>query len=139
MKPLDFEKVTFGDAKEKTEHPSAQPSVKTGTPDPAALRAPQHPEKVHDDTIRWLATLPEHVRPVELTRKYPRIANKIAMLWRRVARCEEFLDTLVVDQRGGRRGFPMAIAQELTALRRYYAVLHPIGGSAVWDMEGKGR
>src|SRR5512134_133945 len=139
MKPLDFEKVTPGQTNQKPEHPATQPATRTGASDPAALRAPQHPERVQDETVRWLATLPEHVRPVELTRKFPRIANKIAMLWRRVARCEEFLDELVVDHRGGRKGFPMAIAQELTALRRHYAILHPIGGSAVWDMEGKGR
>jgi hypothetical protein len=106
--------------------------------DPATLRAPQRFEAVQNDTLRWLASLPEQVRPVELTRRYPRIANKIALLWRRVARCEEYLDELVVDRRGGRKGFPLAIAQELTALRRYYGVLHPSGNS-VWEMEGKGR
>lgn len=138
MKPLEFEKLTVDDAKQNNQHPFEHSVAKAGPADPVTLRAPQHPEKVQDDTVRWLATLPDHVRPVELTRKYPRIANKIATLWRRVARCEEFLDDLVVDHRGGRRGFPMAIAQELTALRRYYAVLHP-NSNSVWDMEGKGR
>jgi hypothetical protein len=138
MKPLDFEKLTVDEAKQEKQRPFEQSVAKASPADPATLRAPQHPEKAQDDTIRWLATLPEHVRPVELTRKFPRIANKIATLWRRVARCEEFLDELVVDRRGGRRGFPMVIAQELTALRRYYAVLHP-NTNSVWDMEGKGR
>jgi hypothetical protein len=112
-----------------------------GKPDhsgPASQRAPQYPERVRDETLRWLAALPEHVRPVELTRRYPRIANKLATIWRRVARCEEYLDELVVDKRGGRRGFSMAVAQELAVLRRHYAALHP-AGNGVWEMEGKGR
>jgi hypothetical protein len=137
MKPFDFAKPA-DQPKPKTEASFERPLAASGSSDPVALRAPQPPERVKDETVRWLAGLPEHVRPVELCRKYPRIANKIAMLWRRVARCEEFLDELVVDHRGGRKGFPMVIAQELTALRRHYSVLHP-SGSSVWDVEGKGR
>jgi hypothetical protein len=138
MKPLEFDKSTLGEPKPKAEQAFDQTFGKSTTADPATQRTPQTPEKIKDETVRWLAALPEHVRPVELCRKYPRIANKIAMLWRRVARCEEFLDELVVDRRGGRKGFPMAIAQELTTLRRHYSVLHP-SGSSVWDTEGKGR
>ncbi len=74
------------------------------------------------------------VRPAVLARKFPRIANSIAELWRRVARCEEYLDTLVVDTRGNRSGFPLEVAQELAALRGYYAVLHPQSRS-VWDLD----
>ena len=50
-----------------------------------------------------------------------------------MARCEEYLDSLVVDQRGDRSGFPLDVAQELTALRNYYTVLHPRHGSS-WDL-----
>lgn len=139
MKPLEFEKVTIEPSGRKWEQPATQETGISAVSDPATLRAPQNPERVQDETVRWLATLPEHVRPVELTRKFPRIANKIALLWRRVARCEEYLDGLVEDRRGGRKGFPIAVAQELAALRRHYAVLHPNSSSAVWDMEGKGR
>ena len=78
--------------------------------------------------------LPAAVRPVVLARKFPRIANSIAELWRRVARCEEYLDTLVVDLRGDRTGFPLEVAQELAALRGYYAELHPQNRSA-WDLD----
>ena len=139
MKPFEIEKSSTVPSAG-----SSGPSFGSSTPrnakaDPASQRAPQRPERVQDETLRWLASLPEHVRPAELTRRYPRIANKIAALWKQVARCEEYLDQLVVDRRGGRKGFPMAIAQELTVLRRHYAALHPSGSAAVWDMEGKGR
>ena len=76
-------------------------------------------------TVTWLARLPKDVRPMVLAGRYPRIANNIAALWRRVARCEEYLDTLVVDRRGNRKGFPPDVAKELNHLRSFYAELHP--------------
>ena len=39
----------------------------------------------------------------------------------------------MVDLRGDRSGFPPDVAQELTALRNYYTVLHPQQGST-WDL-----
>lgn len=139
MRPLpsrQFDSHKPADAAADTARKPYDPTARAV--DPKTLRAPQRHEAVQNETLRWLASLPEQVRPVELTRRYPRIANKIASLWRQVARCEEFLDELVVDRRGGRKGFPLAIAQELTALRRHYGILHPSGNS-IWEMEGKGR
>lgn len=134
MKPLEIEAIAPDGTRELRPRSIARP----GTSGPASLRAPQVPERVRDETLRWLMTLPEHIRPVDLMRRYPRIANKIARLWRQVARCEEYLDDLVGDRRGGRKGFPMAVAKELAVLRRHYAVLHP-NGNALWELEGKGR
>ena len=57
-----------------------------------------------------------------LARHYPRIAN-ILPTSRRVARCEEYLDTLVVDHRGNRTGFPPDVAQELNRFKGFYAEL----------------
>ena len=82
-----------------------------------------------------MARLPKDVRPMVLAGRYPRIANNIAGLWRRVARCEEYLDTLVVDHRGNRTGFPPDVAQELNNLRGFYAKLHPDNRSG-WDRVG---
>lgn len=135
MKPLEIEVLAPDGTRELRPRTIERSNAKTG---PAGQRAPQSPERVRDETLRWLVTLPEHVRPAELTRRYPRIANKIARLWRQVARCEEYLDDLVEDRRGGRRGFPMGVARELTVLRRHYAALHP-SGNALWELEGKGR
>ena len=86
-------------------------------------------------TVSWLARLPKDVRPMVLAGRFPRIANNIADIWRRVARCEEYLDALVVDQRGNRKGFPPDVAQELNNLRGFYAELHPINRSG-WDQVG---
>jgi hypothetical protein len=88
-----------------------------------ARRAPQRRAVLLDTTTAWMAELPQAVRPVNLARRFPRIANSIAELWPRGARCDEYLVTLVVDLRGDRTGFPPEVAQELTALRRYFSEL----------------
>jgi hypothetical protein len=88
-------------------------------------RTQQNDIALLDTTITWIAGLPKDVRPMVLGRRFPRIANTIAELWRRVARCEEYLNALAVDSRGNRKGFPPEVAQELTNLRSFYAALHP--------------
>ena len=75
---------------------------------------------------KWSDDLPSHVRPINLIEQYPRIVNLIALDWNNPAvACNHFED-LLIDRRGGRRGFPTAVRQELQALRDYYylEVLH---------------
>ena len=98
-------------------------------------RTQQNDNVLLNTTLTWLARLPKDVRPMMLGRRYPRIANNIADIWRRVARCEEYLDTLVVDRRGNRTGFPLDVAKELNTLKGFYAKLHPNNRSA-WDQVG---
>src|SRR5258705_10876502 len=88
-------------------------------------RTQQNDNALLNTTITWIAGLPKDVRPMVLGRRFPRIANTIAELWRRVARCEEYLNALAVDSRGNRKGFPPDVAQELTNLRDFYPNLHP--------------
>ena len=129
MKSLEFERVSISDMRAEQD---AQQKQKDESQH-AAQRKAQVSAVLSDETSRWLAELPADVRPLHLARRFPRIANSIADLWRRVARCEEYLDSLVVDLRGGRSGFPAEVAQELTALRAYYNELHPHQGSS-WDL-----
>jgi hypothetical protein len=68
-----------------------------------------------DDTSRWLASLPANVRPLACARKFPRIVNRIADVWRRVRHCQEYLDCLMRDERGNCAGFPLDVAKELLA------------------------
>ena len=86
-----------------------------------------------DATVAWIAQLPEHLRPVELARDFPRIANRLCETWRRPSACERYFDDLLVDRRGGRKGFPLKIASELTELRAHYARLYPAGHGAWSD------
>jgi hypothetical protein len=91
----------------------------------AAERSAEASAILLDETSRWLATLPAHVRPLACARSFPRIVNSIADVWRRVRQCEEYLDSLMIDERGNRAGFPLDVATELLTLRSYYADLHP--------------
>ena len=88
-------------------------------------RASQAGAVLLDETSRWMSTLPANVRPFACAHRFPRITNSIADLWRRTRECEEYLDSLIIDQRGTRTGFPPDVAKELRALRSYYADLHP--------------
>lgn len=134
MKSLEFEKVSVADARKALDGPPKA----ADKPATDARRGAQTNPVLLDATVAWMAELPDAVRPGELARRFPRIANSIAEQWRRVARCEEYLDTLVVDQRGDRKGFPPAVAHELTALRTYYAELHPRQQST-WDCVERGK
>ena len=129
MKSLEFEKVSISDLRKELDQQGKAVVVRKRVVE----RTSQATAVLADETSRWIAALPAEVRPIALARKFPRIANSIADLWRRVARCEEYLDSLVVDLRGDRTGFPQDVAKELRALRGYYADLHPQRGST-WDL-----
>ena len=131
---LAFDKVSVAAAKATSEKGSRRPAG--GESDTG--RTPQPPAAPRPTTVAWAATLHDSVRPVALRQSYPRIANDLCTLWRRVARCEEYLDGLLIDRRGSRAGFPLAVATELTALRNHYATLHP-SSRAPWDIVEKSR
>ena len=128
MKPLEFKTVSVEEARRMLEGEPAKPGASKLTD--KRTRTPEEP--LLDVTRTWLASLPQDVRPMELARQYPRIANRLRHVWKQVARCEQYLDALLVDGRGTRKGFPPKIAQELEALREYYALLYPTGRSP-WD------
>jgi hypothetical protein len=75
---------------------------------------------LHERTFKWLATLPPKVRPMATARQYPRIVNRIGDLWTHCEYTRLFLQSLLNDRRGGRRGLPAVIRRELEALQLYY-------------------
>ena len=77
-------------------------------------------------TRRWLDTLPKEIRPDALAEQFPRVANLVAVNWNNPNDCCACISSLLVDQRGGRRGFPGGVLQDIQNLRLYYARLHPI-------------
>lgn len=82
--------------------------------DPEAREPDKH-------TFRWLSTLPAHVRPMELAKRYPRIVNRIALLWNEQALCNKYLGSLILDRsRPDRAGFSAPIAKEIYHLHEYY-------------------
>ena len=71
-------------------------------------------------TVRWVGQLPRLVRPLSLLREFPRIVNVLARLWPDAASFAAYLDSLLHDQRGGRRGFPPEVQHDLLMLRDFF-------------------
>lgn len=101
----------------------------------ACLRTPLPPEqlKLQVAAMRWLLDLPALARPLKLSRQYPRIVNRLALLWSSERQCRRYLDSLVMDERGGRQGFPLELVIELGNLLSYYDELHPARSEGVWE------
>ena len=68
---------------------------------------------------QWLDALPKEVQPGGLVQRFPRITNKLAELWRRPVSCERYLDALILDHRGSRKGFPPDVVGEIAKLKTY--------------------
>jgi hypothetical protein len=92
----------------------------------AGRRKAQPVEVILPATQRWLESLPREVHPQALAEQFPRLANLFALNWNSPNDCVEFVSSLLVDRRGGRRGFPEAVLKDIHRLRLYYARLHPI-------------
>lgn len=60
--------------------------------------------------------MPAAIRPVELCLQYPRIANRLALAWLDTVLAKRVLEDVLADRRGGRRGFPEEVADELSRL-----------------------
>jgi len=126
--PIEFEKVSFEDAKKALEVKTRSDEVKGWRGE----RAPERIEPLLDTTAHWLESLPGYLRPVALARDFARIANRLGELWKRPARCDEYFQDLLMDRRGGRKGFPPAVAMELSRLASHHASLYPYRHS-IWD------
>jgi len=96
----------------------------------AGRRKAQPVEVLLPTTQRWLDALPKEARPHALAEQFPRLANLIALNWNSPNDCCAFISSLLVDQRGGRRGFPGNVLEDIQNLRVYYTRLHPI---VDWD------
>ena len=132
MKSLEFEKVSLAEARGEVEsHRKVEERQRV------VERTSQASAVLSDETSRWITGLPADVRPIACARRFPRIANSIAEVWRRVRQCEEYLDSLIIDARGNRTGFPPDVAKELRALRSHYADLHPQRGDS-WELVERG-
>jgi hypothetical protein len=68
-------------------------------------------------TVRWASNFPDGIRPFALLKQFPRIANMLARTWTDQPALESYLESLLTDRRGGRRGFPPEVLNELLTLR----------------------
>jgi hypothetical protein len=88
----------------------------------AASRAPQPPvpETLSPIASAWVRTLPARLRPLQLCNAFPRVANRIAGAWGDTGITDGVFNELLLDRRGGRKGFPPAIAAEILRLHAYH-------------------
>ncbi|MBS1171081.1 MAG: hypothetical protein H6R01_1999 [Burkholderiaceae bacterium] len=121
MDTIEFERVTLAEAKQiiKEEKEALKPPAE----DWSGRRMPSLPEELQLQqlTREWILGLPDEVRPLRLARQFPRIANKIASVWKTPTACDKVLDGLMIDHRGTRQGFPEAVALEIGRLKSYYS------------------
>src|SRR5512135_96879 len=96
---------------ERTKGPGEEPYKVRRKSAPANVPLPR--------TLKWADELPPRVRPVALMRQFPRIANLIAANWDDLVQLEIYMDSLLTDKRGGRKGFPSEVTAELGALDIY--------------------
>ena len=121
---IPFEKVSVKEAQHALAEHDAEVAPAMKPKDWSAKRQALDAEqiRINKDVLAWLEQLPPEVRPKELAIQYPRIFNKIVELWRRPLLCEKYLDELLMDERGTRKGFPEDVATELTVLKNHFLV-----------------
>ncbi len=92
-----------------------------GTPTGRWARAPAAvgPVELSFAARQWLKAIPTALQPLELCRAYPRVANRIALCWDDTGLAGTVFNELLVDSRGGREGFPSAVAAELLRLHAW--------------------
>jgi hypothetical protein len=74
-------------------------------------------------SMKWLADLPEELRPVITMQRYARVINVIVDAWPNAEDRDEVFENLLNDRRKGRRGFPIDVERELSALCLFASAL----------------
>jgi hypothetical protein len=97
-----------------------------------AKRKGQPCETLLATTARWYASLPTDAQPEMLCAIFPRILNCLAAGWHDRDTTRRYFDDLLTDRRGGRKGFPASVLDELHRLRAYYEALNP-AAKDIWN------
>ena len=92
----------------------------TAAQDWSKHRKAQPAECLLPSSENWLDHLPPDVFPGALATCYPRIVNLIAERWNDRRACAACFVDLLVDRRGGRRGFPAPVKSDLTMLLHHW-------------------
>jgi hypothetical protein len=124
---FEFELTDFQSAREALDESVIEIARHNARPIDAAewerRRRPLSPvdKALTGEAITWMLSLPESVRPEHLAERMPRLANQIAAAWNDKARCLGALRALTVDDRGGRRGLPVAVLADVRGLQQFLA------------------
>jgi hypothetical protein len=77
------------------------------------------------EAMDWVVSLPTGLRPHSACEQFPRVVNAVASSWGDHAFSLQVLDHMINDYRGGRRGFPPSVQQELAALLAHQKARSP--------------
>ena len=122
---MDFEPVSIEAAREALDEIDAAM---------ASMLSPEYWARVRRKTLatdraltgrsmKWLAELPEELRPVITMQRYARVINVIVDAWPNADDRDGVFENLLNDRRKGRRGFPIDVERELSALCLYASML----------------
>ncbi|HEY2929045.1 hypothetical protein [Piscinibacter sp.] len=118
---IDFELTDFADARHALDDlppgvSEVQHLLKPGYWEQRRRKPVPSDRALTGVALDWLIHLPPAVRPRNLSERYPRVVNAIAERWDNVERSLVMLEDLIVDHRGGRKGFTPEVDAELRAL-----------------------
>ena len=107
---LTFEVTSLDEAREALDEPPAGVAqLRRASASDWVLRRrtlSESERRLSRAATQWLLALPRELRPLELIRRHPRIANVMSERWDDTSAILQLLDDLVLDRRGGRMGFP---------------------------------
>jgi hypothetical protein len=95
------------------------------------LAAAMYREKKNAKMAAILQKMPERY-PFAMEQKFERVLNKIADLWD-TEEIDDYFSDLMMDKRGGRKGFPKDVAQEIVILSKTHEILKQQAGTAASD------
>jgi hypothetical protein len=124
--PSDVNVSDIGRRGSAASTPSEEPQPSGAQPKVSYVRKAAPANQPFPATFKWIAGLPPEVRPLELLKRFPRIANMLAQAWSDPAAYREYMFDLLIDRRGGRQGFPQDVRSELLRLRTYFDDLNPL-------------
>lgn len=105
---------------EQPAEPTPRPAVRYGRRRADEARSPAGRPTLNDQAIALLQALPPPMRLVALRNGFARIVNHIAAIWDDAPAFDRYVDSLLVDTRGKRQGFPLPVVAELAELRAYH-------------------
>lgn len=130
---LVFELVDLEEAKQALDNAVVNTTQRGGldelprlncAPPELERKASKTPEELPPATIQWIIHLPALCRPLHLTRSFPKIANRMALVWSDAELAQGYFNELLMDTRGGRQGFPREVFDDIMRLQQHFNKLH---------------
>jgi hypothetical protein len=90
--------------------------------------------QLSDEAAQLVASFDPSIQPIETAKRYPRIVNRIASLWKKPSRMDDYFEDLMIDRRGNRQGFPLQVAFEIAVLQEHYrTIVFPKNNAHDWN------